>query len=153
MNFFELVEKRHSVRSFSDKPVASEKVEKILAAVKTAPSAGNLKAYDIKIVTDEEKRFELGTTAARSKFTGEAPVIFVFFAMPEKSAARYDERGEKLYCLQDATIACAYAQLAAVELGLGSCWVGSFNEEKIKKILKVQPDLKPMALLPVGYEK
>ena len=128
MDFFDLISKRYSGRDFSDKLVESEKIEKILSPVKTAPSAGNLKAYDVVVVTDEKKRQELGSTAARSTFVGTAPVVFVFFAKLKKAAEKYNERGEKLYCLQDATIARAYAQLATTELDLGSCWVGSFDE-------------------------
>lgn len=151
MDFFELTSKRHSIRNFSDKLVEKEKIEKILSAVRTAPSAGNLKAYDVVVVTDEKKLRELGTIAARSTFVGTAQVVFVFFAVPKKSAAKYNKRGEKLYCLQDATIACTYAQLAATELGLGSCWIGSFVDEEVKRILNVHDESRPVALLPVGY--
>ncbi|MFN7181896.1 MAG: nitroreductase family protein, partial [Planctomycetota bacterium] len=61
------------------------------------------------------------------------------------------DRGKKLYAIQDATIACAYAQLAITALGLGSVWVGAFDEKKVKQILNLPKELKPIAILPIGY--
>jgi len=77
-------------------------------------------------------------------------LVLVFLADPERSSARYGDRGAKLYAMQDATIACAYAQLAAAELGLGSVWVGAFDEERVAKAVNAAGK-KPVAMLPIGY--
>ena len=153
MIFFELVNKRHSVRDFSDKPVEAEKIEKILSAVKTAPSAGGLKAYEVMTIKDEGKKEKLVQAALGQDFVAEAPVVFIFSACPDVSGEKYGQRGRELYCQQDATIACAYAQLAATELGLGACWVGAFDEMMVKQVLSIEKNIFPVALLPVGYER
>lgn len=152
MTFTELTKKRHSVRRFSARSVSDEFVQNILDAVRTAPSAGNLKAYEVTTVRDEELRMHLGSKASRHDFLGTAPVVFVFCARPDVSAEQYSKRGEQLYAIQDATIACSYAQLAAADLGLGSCWIGAFDEDEVKSILRLDQTCKPIALLPIGYE-
>ncbi|RMH79790.1 MAG: nitroreductase [Acidobacteria bacterium] len=151
MEFFEVLKARHSIRSYLRKPVEEEKLLKIMEATKSAPSAGNLQAYEVMVVLDQRKRIEIARLALNQWFLAEAPVVFVFFANPERSAWKYGKRGAELYCLQDATIACAYAQLSAVALGLGTCWVGAFDEEGIRVCLNVPEGWRPIALLSVGY--
>ena len=74
----------------------------------------------------------------------------VFCANPARSAAKYRERGTRLYAIQDATIACAFAMLAATALGLGTVWVGAFDDVAVQKVLGTR-DLLPVAILPIGY--
>ncbi len=80
----------------------------------------------------------------------QAPASLVFCANPARSAAKYRNRGERLFALQDATIACAFAMLAATALGLGTVWVGAFDDGAVQRVLGVG-DLLPVAILPVGY--
>jgi len=87
----------------------------------------------------------------QQQFIAEAPVCLVFCADPARSASVFGERGAKLYALQDSTIAATYAQLAIVAAGLGSTWVGYFEEDKILETLKLEPGLVPVALLSLGY--
>lgn len=150
MDFFEVLEKRHSVRSFQDKEVEEEKIERILEALNSAPSAGDLQAFEVIIVKDQAKKEALLEAGLRQQFLKEAGFILVFSINPERSE-KYGERGRKLYCLQDATIACTYAQLAATALGLASVWVGAFEEGQVKKALDIPKELTPVALLPIGY--
>ena len=91
--------------------------------------------------------------AIRSRLGAEpsAPVVLAFCAHPRRSAAKYGRRGEELYCVQDATIACAYAQLAATALGLGSVWVGAFDTDAVAQAIGARRDWRPVALLPIGY--
>lgn len=89
--------------------------------------------------------------ASGQAFIREAPVVLVFFALPLGSMKKYGSRGNDLYCIQDATIACTYAQLAATDLGLGSCWVGAFDDYEVRKYLKADWSWKPVAILPIGY--
>ncbi|MCS6957642.1 MAG: nitroreductase family protein [Aquificaceae bacterium] len=151
MEFFEVLKKRRSVRSYHNRPVEREKLIKIMEAVRSAPSAGNLQAYEVVLVLDEVKRTEVARWALNQWFIAEAPAVFVFFANPQRSASKYGKRGAELYCLQDATIACAYAQLSAVALGLGTCWVGAFEEAGLKACLSVPASWKPVSILTVGY--
>jgi len=127
------------------------KLLQILEAVRSAPSAGNLQAYDIVVVTEPTKKEALSRAALGQEFVAQAPVVLVFFANPERNAWRYGRRGEELYALQDATIAATYAMLSATALGLGSVWVGAFRDEEVRQVVGAPLHARPIALLPLGY--
>jgi nitroreductase len=80
-------------------------------------------------------------------------VVLVFWAVPSRSAAQYGERGPDLFALQDASIATSFAWIQAVALGLGACWVGSFDDDAVNEIFrgKIGRDWRPIALLSIGY--
>lgn len=149
MTFFDLIKKRKSTRRFSSKPVEEAKIRKILKATTAGPSAGNLKAFSITVVGDSEPKKALKKAALGQDFVSQASHILVFWADGAKSSKKYGDRGI-LYSIQDATIACTYAMLAATELGLVSCWVGAFDEDSVGYWLK-ETDKKPVTLLPLGY--
>jgi nitroreductase len=151
MEFFEVVRTRRSIRVFDGRPVEEEKIRAILEAANTAPSAGNLQAYEIYLVKDPIARGRLAGTLPRMEFFSVVPLVLVFCANPARSEVRYAERGKKLYALQDATIACTHAMLAATALGLASVWVGAFREREVSAALNLPEALTPVALLPVGY--
>lgn len=151
MDFSQVLKIRRSVRIYEEQPIESKKLEKVLEAAQAAPSAGNLQAYKIFVVQTLEKKTALAEAALGQRFIAQAPVVLVFCAYPQESARKYGKRGKSLYALQDATIACAYAQLKATDLGLGSCWVGAFDEKEVREILKAGKDLQPIAILPLGY--
>lgn len=151
MDFAGVVEGRHSVRSFQDRDVESASLEAVLRAARSAPSAGNLQAYRVAVARASSVRRLLARAALDQDFVAQAPVVLVFLAEPAASGVKYGRRGETLYATQDATIACAYAQLAVVNAGLGSCWVGAFDGDKVRAALGVEETLRPVALLPLGY--
>ena len=151
MEFFKLIEKRQSTRKFQKKPVGKEKLTKILEAINSAPSAGNLQAYDVIVIEDKATREKLAEAALGQEFIVEAPVALVFCTNSDRTSFKYGRRGRELYCIQDATIACAYAQLAATSLGLASVWVGAFSEAGVSTLLSLTDNLKPVAILPIGY--
>lgn len=146
-----MVKSRRSVRAYKAEPVEEEKLLRILEAAMKAPSAGNLQAYKAIIVRDEAKKKGLVQAALYQEFIAQAPVVLAFFAHPEVSAVKYNQRGEELYSVQDATIACAYAQLAATALGLGTVWVGAFDDQAVAQVLGADREWRPIALLPIGY--
>lgn len=148
-----IFQKRHSVRSFQKKEVEAEKLKEILEAVNSAPSAGGLEAREVVVVQDETTKKKLAKAAAEQDFIAEASVVFVFFAVPKRSAQKYGQRGENLYSIQDATIAVSFAWLQAVSLGLAGCWVGALDEQKVKEILKISANWQPIAILPIGYAR
>lgn len=148
----DVINKRQSVRNYLDKNVHNNLIEKILVLANLSPSAGNLQARRVTVVKDLNIRKKLkATCSGLRRFTIEPPVIFVVCSVPEESEVKYGERGKKLYALQDATIFSSYLQLAAVSLGLSSCWVGSFDEKEVSKILNLMENLVPVAMIPVGY--
>jgi len=151
MDVFDTITKRRSIRKFQTAPVENEKLERILSAIQLVPSAGNLQAYEVIVIRDSRRKIELARAAWGQRFIDQAPVVLAFVANPERNVHRYHQRGASLYSVQDATIACTYAHLAATALGLGSVWVGAFDDAAVAEILNVQPPLRPVALLPVGY--
>ena len=151
MEFLEVVRNRRSTRAFLDQPVEEEKIQQILEACNAAPSAGNLQAYEIYLVRDEATRQALAQAAHDQEFIAQAQVVLVFTAHPGRSQPRYGERGERLYASQDATIACTFAMLTARSLGLGSVWVGAFNDGAVHKVIGVEKGELPVAVLPIGY--
>jgi len=151
MDFFEVVKMRQSIRAFEDRPIDREQLQQILETINRAPSAGNLQGYEVYLVTDRDVRQALARSTNGQDFITKAPLALVFCAHPARSAKKYGQRGTTLYCVQDATIACAYAQLAVTALGLASVWVGAFNEDAVRAAIGVGHDLRPVAFLPIGY--
>jgi nitroreductase len=151
MEFTDMIRNRHSIRSFTDQPVEADKLQQILEAANLAPSAGNLQAYDIYVVTKAKKRQELSRAAGIQEFITGAPVSLVFCTHPELTEGRYSERGTRLYTVQDATIACTFAMLAATNLELGSVWVGAFDENAVRLIIEAPASQIPVVILSIGY--
>jgi nitroreductase len=151
MDYFEVIRNRRSTRSFTEQPVEEEKLQQILFAANLSPSAGNKQAYEIYIVRDLEKRRALAGASYNQEFLIQAPIVLVFCTHAALSQPRYGERGVKLYTIQDATIACTQAILAATALGLGSVWVGAFDDQAIHQIIGAPPEHFPVAMLPIGH--
>lgn len=152
-NMHELFKKRKSIRSFNDKLVEKEKLKEILAAANSAPSAGDLKARKIVVVTDPELREQIFKAAHSQEQVLGAPALLIVAALPEKSAKKYFDRGRTLYAMQDATLAAGFALLEAVNVGLSGSWVGGFEEKEVQKILNLSEDQRPIVILPIGYAK
>jgi nitroreductase len=151
MDYFTLIQNRRSVRLFHDTPVEAQKLQQILESVNRAPSAGNLQGYEVYVITALEQRQGLVQAAGGQEFLAQAPVNLIFCTNSQRSAVRYMQRGEKLYSVQDATIACTYAMLAAEALGLATVWVGAFQEDAVRQAAGIPASLVPVAVLPVGY--
>jgi nitroreductase len=150
MEFFEVLRNRRSVRSYKSQAVGEEKLKRVFEAANMAPSAGNLQAYQVRVVRDEAKRKALARAAHDQGYIAEAPVCLVFFADAGRSAEKYGKRGAELYSVQDATIAGTFAMLAAVDVGLATVWVGDFDEKKVQQILETKT-LRPVAMFSLGY--
>lgn len=101
MELFEVFAARHSIRAFTDQPVPDEALGRIFEAVNRAPSAGNLQAFEIYQVTQPSHREALMRASLDQEFIAQAPLVLVFCAAPARSAVRYTERGETLYCIQE----------------------------------------------------
>lgn len=150
MEFHEVIERRRSIREYTDEPIDPSVLERILYVVGRAPSAGNLQAYRVDVVRTAARRRALSEAAEGQDFVARAAVDLVFFADPDRSAAVYGRRGSSLYAVQDATIAAAYAQLAATNEGLASAWVGTFDDRKVSAVCD-ERKLRPVAIIPIGY--
>jgi nitroreductase len=151
MEFNDVILKRHSIRAFTNQPVEPDKLQKILETANLAPSAGNLQAYEIYVVTEAKKRDGLSCAALAQEYIAVAPLALVFCTHPELTEGRYTERGTRLYTVQDATIACTFAMLAATDLGLGTVWVGTFDEKVVRLIIGAPEGQVPVVILAIGY--
>ncbi|MEM3700970.1 MAG: nitroreductase family protein [Candidatus Bathyarchaeia archaeon] len=143
MNTFEAIQKRHSIRAYESTPLPEEKLMKILEAGRLAPSAGNIQPWHFIVVRDTEKRERLAKTRW-AKFLAEAPVVIVGCG---------DQKASPKWFTVDVAIAMENIVLAATSEGLGTCWVGSFNEDEVKKLLKIPEKYRVVALLAVGYPR
>jgi nitroreductase len=141
---------RRSIRRFRTEPLPEGTAERLLEAAKAAPSAGNLQARDFFVITDGALKAQLVEAALRQQFVAQAPLAIVVCANFQR-IARYGERGSDLYCLQDAAAAVQNMLLTAVDLGLGACWVGAFDESEVARTLQLPSYLRPVAIVPVGW--
>ncbi|MBN1390790.1 MAG: nitroreductase family protein [Candidatus Thermoplasmatota archaeon] len=152
MDLDTVIEKRHSVRSYCGMVPADNDMERIVAAARKAPSAGNLKAFKVFVLRSGTERRRMMESTLHQTFISEAPYLLLFCA-DLKAIEPYGGRGKELFCVQDATIAAVFAMLKATELGLGTCWVGAFDEDKVREASGSPPHLRPVAILTVGDEK
>jgi nitroreductase len=151
MEFFEAIEKRHSVRAYLNKQADEEDIRRILEAVRTAPTAGNYQAFEVYVVRPREARRELAGAAGGQEFLVQAPIVLVFCADTKRLVEKYGRRGAEFYCIQDATIACTFAMLSATALQLSTVWVGAFDPDAVRRIIRAPAHMLPVALLPVGH--
>ena len=151
MNVLEAINERQSIRAYQSRPVEPERLEAVLSAASRAPSAANLQSYQIYVVRDEARKQALAAAAAGQKFLATAPVVLVFATDPARSAAKYGPRGDQVYCMQDACAAVCNAMLAAVEFGLGTCWVDAVDEASAGKAIDLPAGQRAAVILPLGY--
>ena len=151
MRIPEMIKERRSIRAFSDRDISDGDVELLVEAACWAPSAGNRQPWEFVVVRDGENKRRLVEAAHGQSFIAEAPVVFVVCADPGRSASRYGRRGVELYCLQDTAAAVQNLLLTATANGLGSCWIGAFDEDRAAKAVGTPAGVRPIAIVPVGY--
>lgn len=146
MKFMDLVKRRVSVRRYKPDPVPEEKVTAVLEAARLAPSWKNSQCWRFIVVKDVKVRKRL-VEATGQAWLSSAPVIIVGCADPEVSG----RKGDQWYYMLDMGIAMEHLILDATEQGLGTCWVGLFDEEKAKRALGVPENIRIIAMTPLGY--
>lgn len=151
MNVLEAIDARQSIRAYQARAIEPEKLEAVLSAANRAASAANLQAYQIYVVRDDARKQALVAAAAGQTFLAAASVVLVFAVDPARAAAKFGPRGEQVYCMQDACAAVCNAMLAAVELGLGTCWVDAVDEASAGKAVGLPVGQRAVVLLPLGY--
>jgi nitroreductase len=147
MDVFTAIDQRRSVRAYKKTGVEEDKLRKILEAGRLSPSASNRQEWKFIVIKNKETRWKLADAALGQSFIGEAPVVIVACAV---------ETGAIMLCGQpaytvDVSIACAFMLLQAYELGLGTCWIGAFQEDDVKEILKIPESVRVVAMIPLGY--
>jgi nitroreductase len=151
MDVFEAIKGRRSIRKFTDQMVSDEMVSMLVEAARMAPTAGNAQAYQLVIVRQVEKKQLLSVAAFGQKQVQMASVVFVICADLKRAMDSYGERGQGLYCIQDTAAVTQNILLTAYSLGLGTCWIGAFNEEAVKSVVNAPVDMRPVVMIPIGY--
>ncbi len=146
MDLFEAIKGRKSIRSFLDRDVEDEVLRRVLDAGRLAPSARNLQDWRFVVVRDKETRQRLAEAARNQPFIAQAPVVIAACGTSDYIMTC----GQPSYTI-DVSIALDHITLAAFSLGLGTCWIGAFYEDKVKEILGIPADIRVIALLPLGY--
>jgi nitroreductase len=147
MNVMEAIRQRRSIRAYEDRPIEEEKLQAVLDAGRLAPSACNRQEWRYIVVRDPAMRTDLAEAANGQKFVGEAPVVLVACA---KTDGHKMSCGEACYPI-DVAISLDHITLKAVEEGLGTCWIGAFNQPAVKKLLNIPEDVRVVQLMPLGY--
>lgn len=147
MEFYKLVKQRRSIRAYKPDPVEEDKLLRILEAGRLAPSAANRQPWHFVVVRDSLKREHLRRGYDREWFV-KAPVIIVVCADPSAAWKRKD--GEE-YWKVDAAIAMEHIVLAAANEGLGTCWIGAFDEKAVREVLGIPEHIRVVAMTPLGY--
>lgn len=151
MNVVEAIKTRRSIRRFQDKPIPEETIKAIMESAVLAPSAGNRQPWVFVVVRSQDVKRKLVEASGNQVFLGQAPVVIVICGDAELSGARYEDRGRTLYFIQDTAAAATNIMLTATSLGLGTCWVGAFRESVVRQALELPANLRPLAMIPVGY--
>ena len=152
MELDDAIQKRVSVKSYIDKDIPNDMIGLILEAGSLAPSAGNLQNWKFIIVKNEKKRADIAEAARNQNWMNQAPVFIIVCNDKKIITDMYGPRGE-LYSTQDCAIAAQNIMLKAVDLGLSTCWVGSFDNEAVRRILKIPDKVDPEMILTLGYSK
>ena len=161
MDVMEANRTRRSIRKFKNKPVEEEKLRAVLDAVRLAPSWANLQCWRFVVVKNPETRAKISNLSyveaffapkgykanPAKKALAEAPVLIVACADPEQSG----DLGEQHYYLADMGVASQNLMLAAHDQGLGTVFVGVFDEEKVRDLLGVPANIRIVGLFPLGY--
>ncbi len=149
MTLLDIIKSRRSVRKFTDEPVEEEKILHIMEAARLAPSWRNKQCWKFIVINQPDiiKKVVEHTGAYNRSWLSNAPVLIVVCGDPSASGVRNDQT----YFLVDVAIATEHLVLAATESGLGTCWIGAFNADKIKPMLNIPEHIRIVTILPLGY--
>ncbi|MCG2661107.1 MAG: nitroreductase family protein [Kiritimatiellae bacterium] len=148
MDFTEVVKTRRSVRSYRSDPIPEDVLRRVLDGARMAPSANNIQPWHFLVVKDAAKRRQLAELAAGQMFVAEAPVVIV--CCGRRYEDRYSWIRSNMY-LVDCSIAIDHLTLAARNEGLGTCWIGAFDHDGVRKAVQVPSGYDVIMLLPIGY--
>jgi nitroreductase len=147
MDVFTAIVERKSVRKYKDKAIDEAALARVLEAGRIAPSAGNRQDWKFVVVRDQETRLKLAVAAKGQMFLGQAPVVIVGCAVEPTYVMMCGQPAGII----DVSIAFSFMMLEATELGLGTCWIGAFDEGAVKNILGVPDQVRVVAMTPLGY--
>lgn len=147
-----LLRRRRMVRRFGPEPVPDATVRRLVSAALRAPSAGHTQPWSFVVVRDRARREALARAAHEQMFVADAPLTIVACADLSRSRARYGTRGDR-YGLVATAFASLCLLLAAVEEGLGACFVGAFRDAEVRTLLGLPDHVQPLAIIPIGHPR
>jgi len=149
MDFYEVIETRRSVRDYKPEPIPDNILKKILNSARIAPSGSNRQPWKFIIIKDEKIKKKMIPLCEGQSFVAEAPILIVACG----KNIHYNRGGwmGDYSMIVDVAIAVDHLTLSARAEGLGTCWIGSFDNEGIKKLLRIPKDIQVIALTPLGY--
>jgi nitroreductase len=150
MDIEDIIASRTSIRVFKSDPIDDATIDVALRLANQAPSAGNLQARDFIVIKNSHTRKALAEAAFKQDFIRTAPVVIVCCANLNRIKP-YGDRGRTLYCLQDVAAGVENMMLYLHSKGLGTVWVGAFDETKVSEAVMLPESSRPVALVPVGY--
>jgi nitroreductase len=147
MDFFELIQKRYSVRAYKPDPIEDEKLRQILEAARLAPTAANRQPFQIIVLKTAGREAELRRIYSRDWFV-QAPFVLCACGIPAHNWVRRDGKN---YNDVDVAIVMDHLVLAAANVGLGTCWIGAFDPAAARQVLALPDGFEPIAFTPLGY--
>ncbi len=149
MELYEVMKTRRSIRKYSDRPVPDEVLGRILEAVRIAPSGSNRQPWKFIVVRQKETADRLIPACNNQKFIAEPPLLIVACSL-KITSNRGGYMGDGSV-LTDVSIAVDHLTLAARNEGLGTCWIGAFDNRAVKEILSIPEESNVVGLIPLGY--
>jgi nitroreductase len=147
MDLYEVIKSRYSARSYLNKPVEQEKLDRILEAARLAPSGSNRQPWKFVVVRDAETRKKLVNVCSSQEFVDQAPIVIAGVGLMPDRMMSCGVPGDPV----DVAIALEHVALAATAEGLGTCWIGSFHQDQIRKLLGIPANAKVIELMTLGY--
>lgn len=149
MSILNIIRERRSIRKYRPDPIPQDVLGRVMEAARLAPSGKNLQPWKFIMVTEAGIKDQLAEASRRQLFIAQAPLIIVACGYPEQS---YQYQGNYMQSWSiDVTCALDHLMLQAQEEGLGTCWIGAFEEKDVKRILDIPEDVKVLALTPLGF--
>jgi nitroreductase len=151
MNVHEAIKNRRSVREFSTRPIPATSVARLRDALRFAPSACNLQPWQFVLVTAPHLRDQVAKVSNEQLFIAKAPLLVVACGFPDQAYQQMGGHGNSVDI--DIAIALDHLTLAAVAEGLGTCWIGAFDERQVKPLLRIPTEAKIVAMMPIGFPR
>lgn len=149
MDVYEAIRRRQSIRRYKPDPVPDDVLNRMLDAMRLAPSAGNQQPWRFIVVKDPAIRQQLAEATVRQQFIAHAPIIIVACGWKDKAFSKMGGYWNSLPV--DVSIALDHLTLVAAAEGLGTCWIGDFLEDETRRVLGIPDDVTVIALMPMGY--
>ncbi len=148
MDVLTAIKSRRSVRAYSSEPIPAAVLDRMRQALRSAPSACNLQPWHFVLVSDADLRQKLAQASCNQLWMADAPLIIVGCGVPQQAYKHMGGHGNAADI--DVAIALDHLTLAAVAEGLGTCWIGAFDEKRVKQLLDIPKEVKVVALTPLG---